>query len=419
MAMVSIDASGALRGLRAEPPEIDSTRQDPPAAFDWSPLFTEAGLDPSRFQPAKPMWVPPCAYDARAEWTDQGTTIRGFPLRVAAAAFAGRPVYFEVLGPWSRPERQERATTLLTQRIAAIGFGLIGLVSLIGGVILTRHNLKLGRGDRRGAFRLGQFVLAIALLSWLIGGHHVLSVNEELTLFARAFSIGLLTTAIAAVLYLAIEPYVRRTLPDLMIGWARLLEGRFRDPRVGRDVLVGAVVGAAMALGFQLANALPTWIPILGQTTVPPELRMVEGGRHLVSAMLDRVTISLFQGLPLFCLGFVLRIVFRRSRATLIALIVIATLSGLGGENWVLETPFAVANGIMTGIVVARFGLLTTISMWLFRSLLSSLPLPLDFSAPYATSTLIVLVVVVALAFTAFRFSLGSRPLFTAPSIDA
>src|SRR5262249_13026808 len=58
--------------------------------------------------------------------------------------------------------------------------------------------------------------------------------------------------------YLAVEPYARRRWPKLLVSWQRLLSGRFRDPLVGRDLLLGSLLGAALAAvwlcGFALAN---------------------------------------------------------------------------------------------------------------------------------------------------------------------
>ena len=39
--------------------------------------------------------------------------------------------------------------------------------------MLARRNLRLGRGDRRGAFRLAAFVFAAWAVAWLFGAHHV------------------------------------------------------------------------------------------------------------------------------------------------------------------------------------------------------------------------------------------------------
>ena len=44
--------------------------------------------------------------------------------------------------------------------------------------------------------------------------------------------------------------------------------------------------------------------------------------------------------------------------------------------------------------------------------MLLSMPLPLDFGAPYAAQSVAVLAVLLAVALYAFRISLGSRPVF-------
>ena len=45
--------------------------------------------------------------------------------------------------------------------------------------------------------------------------------------------------------YLALEPYIRRTWPELLVSWARILSGEFTDPIVGRDLFLGILLGPA------------------------------------------------------------------------------------------------------------------------------------------------------------------------------
>src|SRR5207249_1641223 len=60
--------------------------------------------------------------------------------------------------------------------------------------------------------------------------------------------------ALAAwLIYLGVEPFLRRRWPHRLIGWTRLLEGRFADPLVGREVLLGFLAGA----GIALASCIP------------------------------------------------------------------------------------------------------------------------------------------------------------------
>ena len=75
-------------------------------ALEIARKLSAAGLDPAKLEPAEPNWQELSPFDARAAWT--GTwpgTARS--LRVEAAAWRGRPVYFLLLGPWSRPARMQ------------------------------------------------------------------------------------------------------------------------------------------------------------------------------------------------------------------------------------------------------------------------------------------------------------------------
>ena len=416
MATVVMSADGHLRFLRAVPPRLDSLATHPP--FAWSTLFDAAKIDTAAFQRVAPTVVPLEPYDDRAEWTGTIPDLPGVPLRIAAAAYGGRPVDFEILGPWEHLATPGPATQSLTQRIAGGAIGTLGLISMIGAVFLVRRNRRLERGDTKGATRIAGFLLVAGVTLWLLTGHHVPSMVEELQAMPVAFGSSLLTAALGALLYLAVEPYVRRRMPELMIGWARLLEGRLRDPRVGRDVLIGAVFGAASAMIIHVSNALPRWVPIVGQTPVPSNLRMLESGAHTVAALVLLSETALLRGLTFFFILFLLRLVVRSERWAMIAAMALFTLVSLGGENVALETPFAIFLGVTMGLVCGRFGLLTAVSLVVFLEFLAGLPLPFESSAPYALSTVLVLAVVVAIAGYALRISIGSRPLFSGGGLD-
>src|SRR5262249_49563192 len=77
---------------------------------------------------------------------------------------------------------------------------------------------------------------------WIFGGSHVPTFWEVgrlvMGLGKAAYTAGLMW-----VLYLALEPLVRRRWPQVIISWSRLLAGRFRDAEVGAHVLIGTAVG--------------------------------------------------------------------------------------------------------------------------------------------------------------------------------
>ena len=62
--------------------------------------------------------------------------------------------------------------------------------------------------------------------------------------------------AIAWLLYMALEPYARRVAPRWVVSWTRLLEGRFKDPMVGRDLLTGLAAAAGVNGLFALVTRL-------------------------------------------------------------------------------------------------------------------------------------------------------------------
>ena len=226
----------------------------------------------------------------------------------------------------------QRTTLTLTQRIQTGTISVFFITSMVAALFFTRRNLRLGRGDKKGAARLGTFLFASMMLQFLAGSHHVPAFDIEIGSVFNALGVGIVLGLLSGMLYIAIEPFLRRRIPELLIGWARLLEGRFRDARVGRDLLVGGVIGTLGALLTHLVNALPTWIPILGQTTVPPDPDIIEGGGRLLHSLLQLSSDAVVRGLSLVCVLF-LHLVLRRMTAATIGVMVLFSLAGLGAEK--------------------------------------------------------------------------------------
>ena len=108
--------------------------------------------------------------------------------------------------------------------------------------------------------------------------------------------------------YLALEPYVRRRWPWLMVGWNRLLAGRWRDPLVGRDLLLGGLLGVTTTLLFQVQTLLPDWMGLAPPT--PLSIREDLLGQSLgllVIGQLDALYDAQGQFFVLFALVVLLR----------------------------------------------------------------------------------------------------------------
>ncbi len=236
-----------VSGLKFKTCRTRNSKLETTAAPDWSPLFAAAGLDISNFKPTTSQWAPLYINDTRAAWDGVYPEQPQIPIRIEAAAYRGKPVHFKIVNPWDKPERQE--PTGLSGQLQAL-FTLILVVFvlvLIGSVVLAIRNLRLGRGDRKGALRLAIFVFIFTQLSRISTAHHT-PTSDEIGTILNGVQDSLFAAAFFWVVYLAIEPFVRRRSPHRIISWSRLLSGDFRDPLVGRDVLIGALFGVVIAL---------------------------------------------------------------------------------------------------------------------------------------------------------------------------
>jgi hypothetical protein len=256
--VVRMDTDGQLRGFQMIPLQEDSSA-GPPITPDWTLLFLEAGLDPSRWMPAEPRRLPLYYADSRAAWQGTLPDAPDIPVRIEAAAYRGKPVSFEIVGPWTRAERMVDAAPAPNQTLLTGVFFLALGGSMIGGLFFARKNLRLGRGDRRGATRLASFVLCSWMIGWIFHEHHVATIWETYFVLFGGLGWGLFVSTLIWVLYIALEPFVRRRWPQVLVSWTRVLSGEFTDPLVGRDVLVGCAAGVGWRVFLQLAVLAPAW----------------------------------------------------------------------------------------------------------------------------------------------------------------
>ncbi len=246
MIQAEVDHQGRLTFFEAIPPQ----RQDRPvrpAPVDWRPLFQLAGVDQTTLMSAEPTWTWLAASDTRAAWTGVWPD-SGRPLRVEAAALGGRPVAFMLTGPWLRPWRMaEEASGNSTAYALLLLILAVGI--LVGAGLLARRNIRDGKGDRRGAARLAGYMASILMALWVCKVHLVAT-----PVVVATFLIAVCTSVFYGVLlwtvYLALEPFVRRHWPQVLVSWASVLTGR-ADAVVGRDVLIGVALGVWFALLFR------------------------------------------------------------------------------------------------------------------------------------------------------------------------
>ncbi|HKG23406.1 MAG TPA: serine/threonine-protein kinase [Blastocatellia bacterium] len=414
MVTVLLDPRGRLVQFEGVPPQIEES-PGRPAAPDWSTLFAEAGLNMSSFTPVDSKWVPPMAYDARAAWVGVYPDAPEIPIRIEAAVFRGKPVYFHLIPPWERPHRQEEFRPTRDRKAAGIILTLVFIAGLTGSVLIARRNLRLGRGDRKGAYKLALFVFFIQIAGSLIWSDHVPSLGGELDLWYEAAASALFFSVLFWFLYVALEPYIRRRWPNLIISWSRLMAGGFRDPMVGRDILIGGLLGFGHTLAIYSMPLLSQWMGWAFPLN-PGGQPDATGIRALVALLLiNSVTGAILISLGMLFLLLLFYVALRNKFLAATALwilfySVIFLAFTSSARSWVALVCPAIIATVYT-VSVVRFGLLATIALHLFFTLTFHFPLTPDFSNWYAGTTIFSGLIILGLAVYGFYTSLAGQPL--------
>ncbi len=353
---------------------------------------------------AEPKWTPPNAFDARAAWIGSFPERPNLALRVEAAAWRGRPVYFEVIGPWATPERGTAIQRMNPVMDWATTIWILAMISL-GGMLAWR-NLRQGRSDRKGAFRLTAYVFLGLWVATLLGSRVI--INNLAFCFMIASMIWML--------YIGLEPYVRRRWPVMLISWSRVLAGNFRDPLVGRDVLFGILIGILILL-----TPLPLFLsripgPIVFRLSHDTLLETLSSARLAASKFVFMAVWPVAVALMFLFLLFLIRLVVRRDFLA-VGLFVLFLVVGYAPSDWQNAVQLLLSSGL-TVVTLTRYGLVTLASAWFAFFALSNFPATLNFSQWYAGTAIVPLVAVLLLAAFACYTSLGGQKVFAGKLLE-
>jgi hypothetical protein len=420
-----LDTLGRLREFYARLPEVEEAKPSeayiPPAAApatagqttsaqapgtaiespppDWNRLFILAGLDQSRFTPGEPLWNPESVTDARAAWTGTAADMPEVPIRVEAAAYRGKVVFFKLISPWTKPAQ------LQGERRPPLFNILLPVVLMIGAVLLAVRNYRKGKGDLQGAIRLVVFLFVGHLLHWLLTASHVPS-SDELGLFGRALRTTLFTCALVSTLYIALEPYVRRRWPSSLITWSRVLAGKIADPLVGRDLLIGILLGLCYLLLFHLPTLTSS------QLVAGVDLDYLLGARFSAADFFTALTFAAVAAFGVIFLLTLLRALLRRDWLAAAVWILFMTLPRLLSTGSLSDAVFNLVWWSLIVLAFMRFGLLTVAASLVMFFWLNGVPFTTNLSAWYASIQFLVLFMVTAMAAFAFYTSLGGQKVF-------
>ena len=191
------------------------------------------------------------------------------------------------------------------------------------------------------------------------------------------------------------------------------MAGNFRDPMVGRDLLIGGLLGLVHGSCIVLGAVLPRLFGIDSTPTVFGNVLTFSGMRIMLGVFLDsHLVMSIFFGFGFLFFLLLVYIILRRQWLAISAMFLIvlaielAAFASAGPRYyWIISTLIALT--LVT--VVARFGLLAIMAQQLFFFLAIMHPMTTDFSVWYAPSTVFALGLIVGIAVCGFYISLGGQ----------
>jgi serine/threonine-protein kinase len=408
MINVELDPEGRLLYFQAIPPEKEASLAQTSRSPDWLPLFSAAGLSPSEFHSVEPVWDSLASADTRAAW-DGAWPGSGRPLHLEAAARRGKPVFFALTSPWTKPKRMNQAEQTSADKASQIIGLSVAFIVFAAGLLLGYRNYSRGKGDRQGALRLASIIFVLELSVCVFRSHFVPTM-DTLGLVIFGLSTALFVSAVVWIFYLALEPYVRRIWPQTIISWSRFISGRLRDPLVGRDLLFGVILGISWDLVFALGNFVQMRAgasPLLANSEVLAGVRetVALGLLNLIGSI--RTTVIFF-----FLLVFLRLLVKNRWLAAAIFVLLLTVPRALTSVHPLIDTPVFLIIYSIAAFAVVRFGLIVLVVGAFCADAVINMPITRDFSNWYAARSLSVVLGFVVIAAWGFYTSLGGQRLW-------
>ncbi len=416
MVNVSLDTTGRLIEFKAVPPENTASVTEIPKT-DWTKLFAEAGLDINKFEKATPEWTPPVGFDERMAWKGTLADWTDIPIRIEAAAFQGRPVYYRIVPPWQKPLTAQPPPTWTA--IDIIGLAVL-VMAFASSIFLVWRNIKLGRADLRGTSKIALVFFVFNLIFQLTTSSiHYADIGEEFWVLIDAMQASIWIGLVGGLFYCAVEPFVRRWWSEIFISWSRLLAGDFRDPMVGRDILVGALLGLVSNLLFDKLGLLVAERQLGIQVT--------DAAYHGISNSLIAlvgfpgaafVYLSL-RALLLLTLLVVFYFVLRNKKAAIVVLLVFLAMldiNDLPYSLWLLIVLVLLKNFLQL-VSLVRFGLLAMIACSIFPDIGSGHAMTFDTSSILFPNAVVQLTLLIGIATYAAYISVGGAKMFGGKSL--
>ena len=140
-------------------------------------------------------------------------------------------VSFQMINPWTQPSQMREPPRSRAQRVSRGVVAVMIPFVLVVAAGVARHNLRKGRAidGARSGFQPPSSLRCS--LHWIVRATHFSDPDVELDRLFTALGFALFCAGALWVLYLALEPYVRKFWPTTVISWSRLLGEESSIPR--------------------------------------------------------------------------------------------------------------------------------------------------------------------------------------------
>jgi hypothetical protein len=245
---------------------------------------------------------------------------------------------------------------------------------------------------------------------------HLLASFDLVGTVLVAIATSMLYAGVMWLLYIALEPYIRRNWPQTIISWTRLVSGKVRDPLVGRDLVSGVLLGMTWVLIFEIGNLFSIQ---LGDTLQFGASDLLGGFREAVGYYFNVAANSIQGALAFFLLLVLLKFIVRNQWLAVLVFVVLQTTPHvLGSEHKVLDLVVWAVVYAIAAFAVVRFGLIALGIGVFLADVLLNVPYSLDFSNWYAAHNLLLVFSFFAIGVWGFYLSLGGKKLLKAELFD-
>ncbi len=411
MISLKMDVKGRLLEFVAVPPSESTVKSK--AKVDWETVFKQAGLDLNRFTEAESKWTPPVFTDSRRTWTGALADFPSIPIRVETGEFDGKIVFFRIVAPWNS-EIQSSTASKNAFRKTGIALLILSIgVAILGSFFFAYRNIRVGRGDLRGALKLTSFLFLVALAGQILLADHVPTIWGELSIIYEAVSYAGITAVSVGLIYIALEPFVRRSWSELLISWSRLMAGDFRDPMVGRDVLVGGLMGVGHLAGIQIALFIFQFY--LGKFDIVMsfyKLAPLNSMSGLIATVLENIVTNTAFGLVVIFIAFFFFLTTGKKYLGIglvgLLFFVLQLLIIISTIHWLMIIGSFI-NSLCLMYALGRHGLLGVISFWVFFEAVYLHPVTFDTGTFYFPQSVVTIVLVIGVSIYAAYIALKGK----------